>query len=119
MISNWATYYNAYRLAAVSCPAVAGPLSVVRSQSAVGSGQRATHNSQFTIHYSEFLLTQPLSFQQYSRFPRVTTFVFCNIPALGGGAQGRSFVFNNIPASFVHFLKLLISSCPIGGDMLS
>ena len=103
MIPNWATYYNAYRLAAVSCAAVVGPLSVVRSQSAVGSGQRATHNSLFTIHNSEFFRTQPLYFQQHSRFPRVTTFIFYNIPALVGGARCRSFVFNNIPALFVHF----------------
>jgi hypothetical protein len=31
----------------------------------------------------------------------------------------RSFVFIGIPASFVHFLKLLVLSFPVGGDILS
>ena len=81
--------------------------------------QPITHNSLFTIHHSEFSSYQPLSFQQHSRFQRVTTFVFYNIPASLGGPQVRSFVFNNVPASFPRFLKLLVFSFPIGGDILS
>jgi hypothetical protein len=30
-----------------------------------------------------------------------------------------SFVFNNIPALFGHFLKFLVFSFPVGGDILS
>ena len=46
-------------------------------------------------------------FQQYCRLQRVTAFVFCKIPALPRGLRSRSFVFSNIPASFVHFSMLV------------
>ena len=51
-------------------------------------------------------LTPPsnyLYFQQYSRLSSVTIFVFYNIPASRANFPHRSFVFNNIRASFVHF----------------
>jgi hypothetical protein len=44
-----------------------------------------------------------LSFQQHSRFQRVTIFVFYNIPALSRPGKSRSFVFIDIPASVAHF----------------
>jgi len=50
------------------------------------------------------------SFQQHSRFQRVTTFVFYNIPGLRRVAESRSFVFIDIPESSGHFLKLLLLS---------
>jgi hypothetical protein len=34
-------------------------------------------------------------------------------------AEGRSFFFIDIRASFLHFLKLLVPSFPVGGDILS
>ena len=52
----------------------------------------------------------PVSFHQHSRFQRVTTFVFCNIPALFRAAESWSFVFIYIRAWFLHFLKLLQTS---------
>ena len=60
-----------------------------------------------------------LCFQQHSRFRGVTTFVFNNIPAFPPPVKRRPFVFIDIPASFVHFLKLLILSFPAGGDIMS
>jgi len=48
-----------------------------------------------------------LSFQQHSRFKLVSVFVFYNIPALLRDVEDRSFVFIDIPASFLHFSKLL------------
>ena len=63
--------------------------------------------------------TYLLFFQQRSRFQRVTIFVFCNIPALPPPLENRPFVFIDIPASFLHFLKLLVSSSPVGADTLS
>ena len=50
--------------------------------------------------------TNYLSFQQHYRFQHVTIFVFYNIPAWARAAVSRSFVFIDIPAPFVHFLKL-------------
>jgi len=49
----------------------------------------------------------PLCFQQHSRYQRVTTCVFINISTSLPRFPWPSFVFNNIPASFLHFLKLL------------
>jgi len=63
--------------------------------------------------------TYLLSFQEHSRFQRVTTFVLYNIPAFLRPVETRSFVFIDIPAMFIHFLKLLVSSFPVGGDILS
>jgi len=63
--------------------------------------------------------TNYLSFQQHSRFRRVTTFVFYNIPALPWAAEAWSFVFIDIPALVLHFLKLLVFPFPVGGDILS
>ena len=83
-------------------------------QPAVASRKKAIHNLLFTIHHLQFLY-----FQQYCRFQRVTTFVFYNIPARPWAAEGRSFVFIDIPASFVHFLRLLVLSFPLDGDSLS
>ena len=54
--------------------------------------------------------TNYLCFQQHSRFKRLSAFVFYHIPASSPPFPHRSFVFNNIPASFRHFLKLLRSS---------
>jgi hypothetical protein len=42
-----------------------------------------------------------------------------NIPALRWAAEGRSFVFIDIAASDLHFLKLLFLSFRVGGDILS
>ena len=44
-----------------------------------------------------------LCFQQHSRFQRVTTFVFYNVPASAWAAEIRSFVFIDIPALLFHF----------------
>ena len=63
--------------------------------------------------------TYLLSFQEHSRFQRVTTFVLYNIPAFLRPVETRSFVFIDIPAMFIHFLKLLVFSFPVGGDILS
>ena len=63
--------------------------------------------------------TYLLFFHQHSRFQHVTTFVFYNIPGLLGVAGSRSFVFIDIPALLGQFLKLLLLSFPVGGDMLS
>jgi hypothetical protein len=60
-----------------------------------------------------------LSFQQHYRFMSVTTFVFYNIPALSSSVELRPFVFIDIPALLVHFLKLLVFSFPVGSDILS
>jgi len=51
--------------------------------------------------------TNHLSFQQHSRLRGLSTFVFIHIPALLWAAKTRSFVFIDIPAMFLHFLKLL------------
>jgi hypothetical protein len=59
--------------------------------------------------------TNYLCFQQHSRFQRVTAFVFYNIPGSSLSMEGLSFVFIDIPASFLHFLKLLVFSSPFGG----
>jgi hypothetical protein len=48
-----------------------------------------------------------LFFQQHSRFLRISTFVFKEIPASFPTFQHRSFVFNDIPASFHHFSNSL------------
>ena len=57
-----------------------------------------------------------ICFQQHSRFMRLNTFVFIDIFAWQPGFPQWSFVFNNIPASFVHFFKLLHSlSCGTPG----
>jgi hypothetical protein len=48
-----------------------------------------------------------LTFQQHSRLCALSAFVFLDIPASVAGFPQRPFVFNNIRASFVHFLKLL------------
>jgi len=50
--------------------------------------------------------TYLLSFQQHSSFQGVTIFVFYNIPGLAQAVESLSFVFIDIPAWFVHFLKL-------------
>jgi hypothetical protein len=50
---------------------------------------------------------------------RVTPFVFYNIPGSSLPMESRSFVFIYIPASVVHFLKLLSFSFPIPTDKLS
>jgi hypothetical protein len=42
-----------------------------------------------------------LSFQQHSRLKRPTTFVFIHIPGSFPAFPCRSFVFSNIPASFL------------------
>jgi len=63
--------------------------------------------------------TNYLSFQQHSRFRRVSTFVFYNIPAFSQVAESRSFVFIDIPAWFLYFLKLPASSFTDVDDMLS
>jgi hypothetical protein len=60
-----------------------------------------------------------LSFQQHSRFQRVTTCFFYNIPALVWAAESQSFVFIDIPGLFLHFLKLLVICFPADGDILS
>jgi hypothetical protein len=44
-----------------------------------------------------------LSFQQHSRFRRLTTFVFIDIPASPASFPKRPFVFIDIRASFVQF----------------
>jgi len=62
---------------------------------------------------------QVLFFQLHSRFRRVTTFIFYNIPAFLPGVPEPSFVFSNIPASSLRLLKFLVSSLPLGGDILS
>jgi hypothetical protein len=67
----------------------------------------------------ESWLLNPVSFQQPSRFQRVTIFVFYNIPALPTPIGSRPFVFIDIPALFVHFLKLLALSFPEAQDFLS
>jgi hypothetical protein len=59
------------------------------------------------------------SFQRHSRFRGLSTCVFIDIPALSGPFPQRSFVFNNIRASFRHFRKLQVFSCPVRGDILS
>jgi hypothetical protein len=59
------------------------------------------------------------SFQQHSRFQRLTTFVFYNIPGSHRAAESWSFVFIDIPASFPQFLKLLLFLFPCGKDILS
>jgi hypothetical protein len=76
-----------------------------------------TWNLLFTTYHVPS--TNYICFQQHSRFLRITTFVFYNIPAMLRTAEGRSFVFIDIPASVVHFLKLLVLSFPVGGDILS
>jgi hypothetical protein len=53
-----------------------------------------------------------LSFQQHSRLERLSTFVIIDIPASGGSFPEWPFVFNNIRASFVHFLKVATFSLP-------
>ena len=63
--------------------------------------------------------TNYLYFQQHSRFQRVSTFIFIDIPASPWAAESRPFVFIDIPASLVHFLKSLVLSSPVGGDILS
>jgi hypothetical protein len=54
-----------------------------------------------------------LSFQQYSRLERLSTFVFIYIPAFPGSFPQWPFVFNNIRASFVQFFKLATFSPPL------
>ena len=63
--------------------------------------------------------TNPICFQQHSRLLRVTIFVFYKIPASVRAAGSRSFVFIDIPALVLHFLKLLVFSFPVDGDILS
>jgi hypothetical protein len=46
------------------------------------------------------LPTNTLPFQQIFRFKKLSTFVFIDIPASAPSFPQRSFVFNNIPASF-------------------
>jgi hypothetical protein len=70
-------------------------------------------------HTVSHLPTNYLSFQQNSRFKRVTTCVFYKIPASRWAAKSRSFVFIEIPESSLHFLKLLVFSFPAGGEILS
>jgi hypothetical protein len=48
-----------------------------------------------------------LCFQEHSRFQRLTTFVFYNIPASPPLFPQRSFVFMDIPALLRHFLESL------------
>ena len=55
-----------------------------------------------------------LSFQRDSRFRRLTTFVFIDIPASAVSFPQRPFVFIDIRASFVKFLRVL-SCCPPQG----
>jgi len=120
--------------------------AVGSKQKAVGGREEEQSNSPFTIQHcsgpnachlnpESRILTPVLphlppttyhlpptnyhSFQQLSRFKRVTTFIFYNIPALLLAVEDRSFVFIDIPASFLHFLKLLVLSFPAGGDILS
>ena len=54
-----------------------------------------------------------LSFQQYSRLERLSTFVIIDIPAFTRSFPQWPFVFNNIRASFVHFSKGARSSRPL------
>jgi hypothetical protein len=82
-----------------------------------GKGRR-----QFRIQNSEFPHLPPtnyLWFQQHSRFGGLSAFVFIDIPASWPSFPQRSFVFNDIPALVVRFLKLLVLSFPVGGDILS
>jgi hypothetical protein len=51
--------------------------------------------------------TNYLCFQQHSRHERLTIFVFCNIPAFLPPVENRPFIFTDIPASLLIFLKLL------------
>jgi hypothetical protein len=44
-----------------------------------------------------------LSFQLHSGFLRISTFIFMHIPASPASFPRRSFVFNDIPGSFVQF----------------
>jgi len=48
----------------------------------------------------------PLSFQQHSRTKRLSICVFMDILAFLASFPHRSFVFNNIRASFVQFLEV-------------
>jgi hypothetical protein len=75
----------------------------------------------YHLRHTTYYLPQTnyLSFQQHSSFRRVTTFVFYNIPAFSRVADSRTFVFIDIPALFVHFLKSLASSFTEADDMLS
>jgi hypothetical protein len=90
----------------------------------VARSKKATHNP-FTIQdwpLSPSSVTCPssfptyhlrhttylLSFQQHSRFQRITTFVFYNIPASSGAVEARPFVFIYIPASLLHFQKIIL-----------
>jgi hypothetical protein len=85
-------------------------------QYAVGSKQKAVGvaSSKWPIHHLQFL-----SFQQHSRFQRLTTYVFIDIPALPSLFPQRSFVFNNILALVGQFLKLVAFSFPISADILT
>ena len=58
-----------------------------------------------TYHLPPFFST---TFPLYARI----SFVINNIPAFYRGIRGRSFVFNDIPASLVQKLKLLRLSSP-------
>jgi len=65
------------------------------------------------------LPTNPLCFHQHSRLKHVTPCVFYDIPVLLWATESRSFVFIDIPASFIHFLKLLWFSFVELEDILS
>ena len=86
--------------------------------------QTIYHLTSATYHLNHALPHLPstiylLFFQQHSRILRVTTFVFYNVPASAWAAEIRSFVFIDIPALVRQFLKLLLLSFQVGGDILS
>jgi hypothetical protein len=98
--------------------------AVRRRQSAVARSRKATHNP-FTIQdwplspssetcpssfptYHLRHTTYLLCFQQHSRFQGVTTFVLYNIPASSGAVEDLPFVFIYIPASLLHFQKIIL-----------
>jgi hypothetical protein len=63
--------------------------------------------------------TYPLSFQQHSRFKRLSICVFIDIPASQGVVEGRPFVFIDIPALLLEFLRISFFHFHTGTDILS
>ena len=70
---------------------------------------RGPQNRRFSPAFRDHMLPiNNLYFQQHSRFQRVSTFIFIDIPASPWAAESRPFVFIDIPASLCLFLKLLV-----------
>jgi hypothetical protein len=86
-----------------TCSSPPSPLPVVvGSRLYLGVRPATTYHLPHTVYV--------LCFQRHSRFIGLSAFVFTHIPALPPSFPQRSFVFIDIPASSVHFLKLLRSS---------